>query len=103
MEPRIANDYAPQYSATPEEREHPRFPEYRDYQTALAQQLVTAPPFASWLRSKEEFEQGRSLVYEVTDPRAALRLGWYKNVFAPRAKYPETRGPFSSRDEAVAA
>ena len=101
MEPRIANDYAPQ-PASPSES-HARAAEYRAYRNACIRQLVTAAPFASWLSQTEEFENGRSCVFQVTSRKAALAPGWYKNVFAPKTPMPRTFGPFPTARAAEAA
>lgn len=84
------------------ERQHPRYREYETYRAALSRQLVTAPLFSTWLRSREQFENGFECVYEVT-PGARLRPGWYKNKFPPRERDPIHFGPFATKAEAEAA
>lgn len=104
MEPRIAGDYATQPSVSAAESNHPRFEEYKRYRAALARQLVSAYPFATWLRETEQEESGRSTVYEVTSTKAKLSPGWYKNVFPAKSNgccY--THGPFATEQEAEAA
>lgn len=101
MEPRIANDYAPQPSASDAEIKHPRYGEYARYRSSLARQLVTAMPFRGWLEAMEKEENGHSGVYEVTSKTARLAPGWYKNVFPPNSKgrcY--TYGPVATRQQA---
>lgn len=85
------------------DRSHPRFHEYMNYRAAMTRQLVTCYPFTSWLRETEEYEQGREVVFQVTNPEAALALGWYKNKFAPRKQMPVTFGPFISQEQAQTA
>lgn len=85
------------------DRAHPRFNDYMQYRSAMARQLVTCQPFASWLCQTEEYEKGREVIYQVTATDVALRPGWYKNKFAPKRIMPTTFGPFSSQAEADAA
>jgi hypothetical protein len=87
---------------SPEEQRHPRYAEYLAYRGALSLQLVTASTFACWLRSTEEHENGKTVIFEVTSTTARLAPGWYRNEFAPRRQMPETFGPFATRDEASA-
>jgi hypothetical protein len=101
MEPRISGDYAIQPSVSAAEQAHPRYAEYHQYRTKLASQLVRADTFLRWLEQVEREENGYELVYEVSDPRAKLALGWYKNVFRPNSKgRPYVHGPFATREEA---
>lgn len=81
---------------------HPRYREYRQYVSALSIQLVTAMSFESWLRSKEEFEQGRETVFH-TLPAATITQGWYKHVFLPKRRDPIRLGPFDTEVAALAA
>lgn len=72
MNPRIANDYAPQFHVTEKNKAHPRYKEYVRYRHALAAQLVTAAPFESWLRQKEY--NGGEYVYQ---NKETLKWGWH--------------------------
>lgn len=81
---------------------HPRYPEYRQYVSALSIQLVTAMSFESWLESKEQFEQGRETVFH-TLPAATIAQGWYKHVFLPRRRDPIRLGPFATEEAAQRA
>lgn len=62
---------------------------------------MTAPPFDSWLRQREEFESERALVFEVKESSAEIEAGWYVNFFQPRSHEPERFGPYSSESQAV--
>jgi hypothetical protein len=84
------------------ERVHPRFAEYSRYRAAMNRQLVTGLSFARWLESKEEFENGREVVFH-TLPGAQLAQGWYKHKFLPNKRMPLRFGPFASETEAGAA
>ena len=85
------------------ERSHPKFGRYMQYRSAMTRQLVTCQSFASWLAQDDETERGHETVYQVTDPRARLAPGWYKNKFAPRTERMTTFGPFATQAEAQAA
>lgn len=82
---------------------HPRFREYLNYRSAMASQLVTADSFARWLESVEREKNGFETVFEVTNPDAALDLGWYKHVFGPYNKGMRRHGPFVTQAEAKSA
>lgn len=84
------------------ERTHPRFAEYSRYRAAMNQQLVCGLSFGSWLASKEEFENGREVVFS-TLPGAQLAQGWYKHKFLPSKRQPLRFGPFATQAEAAHA
>lgn len=85
------------------EQSHPRYGEYLAYRGALIRQLVSASSFACWLRSTEERETGKSIIFKVTSTTAKLAPGWYRNDFAPRQTMPDTYGPYATRGEAIDA
>lgn len=86
-------------AGTTTERQHPRWPDFERYRSAMARQMVSGASFASWLQSTEEFENGKLVVFSV-DPGARLDAGWYVNHFRPLTRDPRTVGPFP--DEAAA-
>lgn len=79
---------------------HPRFRDYLNYRSAMSRQLVAGDSFKRWLDSTERHENGFATVFEVTNPEAALALGWYKNVFGPGNKLLRRNGPFTTQLEA---
>jgi hypothetical protein len=83
------------------DRNHPRWADYQRYQSAMIRQMVQGASFASWLRSAEENENGKIVVFDVM-PGARLAAGWYVNQFLPRNRNPITHGPFATKTLAEA-
>ncbi len=84
---------------TDTERAHPRWRDYMTYQSAMVRQMVRGCDFAAWLKSTEDYENGRLVVFD-TLPGARLGPGWFVNEFRPNTRDPITHGPFP--DEASA-
>lgn len=90
-----------QPATSADERAHPRYAEYASYRAQLSAQLVTAPPFSSWLREREELEKSRAIVFE-TLPGAWLPAGWYVNLFRAGSRNLLSRlGPYAAQDAAA--
>jgi hypothetical protein len=78
--------------------------EYSTYKATLAAHGVFAiPSFEAWAESVNKHRNGHEVVFEVTNPKVELKPGWYKNVFPPNEREPDTYGPYKTRAEAVAA
>lgn len=86
--------------STQDERDHPRYPEYRVYLSAMRRQLVHGATFASWLDQTRRDEDGFSTVFEVSAPEAKLKPGWYRTEFGPKHRMIRLDGPFNTQAEA---
>ena len=54
----------------------------------------------NWEESQRRNRDGWETVYEVTSKTAALKPGWYKNVFESGEREPMIFGPFATESDA---